>query len=158
MGGPLRWSGATGNLPTSATSDKPLKQPSLGVDFSNDYVAELMKEGKSEDEVMKAVMERDSELPSETTLAYNLLCLDLESGRILWQRNFHNGPPPVGRHRKNSYTSETPVTDGRAVYVYVAFLGLYAFDLEGQQLWHTPLETHPVYLDFKWYSRCTATR
>lgn len=145
---------------TSATSDKPLKQPSLGVDFSNDYVAELMKEGKSEDEVMKAVMDRDSELPSETTLAYNLLCLDLESGRILWQRNFHNGPPPVGRHRKNSYTSETPATDGRAVYVYVAFLGLYAFDFEGQQLWHTPLEPHQVYLDFGSGAspRCTATR
>jgi outer membrane protein assembly factor BamB len=133
---------------TSTTSDKALKQPSLGVDFSNDYVAELMKQGKTEQEVMEAVAARDSELPSEVTLAYHLHCLDLESGRSLWQRSFHNGPPPVGRHRKNSYTSETPVTDGEAVYVYVAFLGLYAFDYEGERLWHTPLEAHQVYLDF----------
>jgi outer membrane protein assembly factor BamB len=133
---------------TSTTSDKPLKQPSLGVDFSNDYVAELMDQGKSEEEVMELVTARDSELPSETTLAYHLFCLDLETGRLLWQRNFHNGPPPVGRHRKNSYTSETPVTDGKAVYVYVAFLGIYAFDFEGQPLWDTPLEPHKVYLDF----------
>ena len=133
---------------TSTTSEKALKQPSLGVDFSNDYVAELMKEGKTEDEVMEMVTERDSELPSETTLAYHLLCLDLQSGRVLWQREFHNGPPPVGRHRKNSYTSETPVTDGQAVYVYVAFQGLYAFDLDGEPLWKTPLEPHKVYLDF----------
>jgi outer membrane protein assembly factor BamB len=97
---------------------------------------------------MKAVTARDSELPSEITLAYHLHGIDLESGRILWQRNFHNGPPPVGRHRKNSYTSETPVTDGQAVYVYVAFLGLYAFDLDGQPLWQTPLEPRKVYLDF----------
>jgi outer membrane protein assembly factor BamB len=133
---------------TSTTSEKPLKQPSLGVDFSNDYVAELMKEGKTEQEVEDLVTARDMELPDEVTLAYHLHCLDLETGRILWQRNFHNGPPPVGRHRKNSYTSETPVTDGQAVYVYVAFQGLYAFDFEGEQLWKTPLEPHQVYLDF----------
>jgi outer membrane protein assembly factor BamB len=54
----------------------------------------------------------------------------------------------VGRHRKNSYTSETPVTDGEAIYVYVAFLGLYAFDFDGNELWHTPLEPRQVYLDF----------
>jgi outer membrane protein assembly factor BamB len=133
---------------TSATPDRDMKQPSLGVDFSNDYVAELMEQGKTEEEVEALVTARDTELPEEIRLAYNLYCLDLESGRILWQKNFHNGPPPVGRHRKNSYTSETPVTDGKAVYVYVAFLGLYAFDFEGQELWRSPLKPHPVYLDF----------
>jgi outer membrane protein assembly factor BamB len=133
---------------TSATSDKPMKEPSLGVDFSNEYVAELIEQGKTEEEVMELVTARDSELPQEITLAYHLFCLDLESGRILWQQNFHNGPPPVGRHRKNSFTSETPVTDGRAIYVYVAFLGLYAFDFDGNRLWHSPLEPHQVYLDF----------
>jgi outer membrane protein assembly factor BamB len=107
-----------------------------------------MKEGKSEQEVMELVTARDNELPDEVQLTYRLFCIDLENGRILWRRVFHQGPPPVGRHRKNSYTSETPVTDGKAVYVYVAFLGLYAFDLEGARLWHTPLEPRRVYLDF----------
>jgi len=50
---------------TSTTSEKPLKQPSLGVDFSNDYVAELMKEGKTEEEVEELVTARDMELPGE---------------------------------------------------------------------------------------------
>jgi outer membrane protein assembly factor BamB len=54
----------------------------------------------------------------------------------------------VGRHRKNSYTSETPVTDGQAIYVYVAHLGLYAFDFAGTQLWSSPLEPRQVYLNF----------
>jgi outer membrane protein assembly factor BamB len=40
------------------------------------------------------------------------------------------------------------VADGEAVYVYVAFQGLYAFDFEGNQLWQTPLQPHQVYLDF----------
>jgi hypothetical protein len=40
------------------------------------------------------------------------------------------------------------VTDGKAVYVYVANLGLYAFDLKGKALWSTPQEAMPIYMDF----------
>jgi outer membrane protein assembly factor BamB len=32
--------------------------------------------------------------------------------------------------------------------VYVANLGLWAFDLKGKQVWSTPLEANPIYLDF----------
>ena len=143
---PIVWDGKV--LVTTATSDKAMKQPSLGVDFSNDYVAELMEQGKSQEEVMQLVMGRDGEMPDEVSLKYHLICLELESGEVLWQKEYHDGPPAVGRHRKNSYTSETPVTDGTAIYVYAGFLGLYAFDFDGNQLWKTPLEPHKVYLDF----------
>jgi hypothetical protein len=133
---------------TAAVSEDEMKQPSLGVDFSNDYVAELSQQGLSMEEVIRRVDARDIEFPDEVDLDYVLYSLDLESGEILWQRSFHQGPPPVGRHRKNSYTSETPVTDGDAVYVYAAFLGLFAFDFDGNQLWSAPLEPHQVYLEF----------
>src|SRR5437867_985197 len=33
------------------------------------------------------------------------------------------------------------------VYVYVANLGLYAYDMKGTQVWHTALEAYPIYLD-----------
>ena len=36
----------------------------------------------------------------------------------------------------------------RAVYVYVANLGLYAFDMKGKALWSAPQEAMPIYLDF----------
>jgi hypothetical protein len=39
-----------------------------------------------------------------------------------------------GRHRKNSFVSETPVADGKSVCVHVANLGVYAFDLKGKPL------------------------
>jgi len=133
---------------TAAVSEGEMKGPSLGVDFSNDYVAELSAQGLPMEEVIRLTDERDAEFPDEVTLEYALYSIDLESGEIVWRKPFHEGHPPVGRHRKNSYTSETPVTDGEAVYVYVAFLGLYAFDFDGNQLWHTPLEPHQVYLEF----------
>jgi len=133
---------------TTAVSAGEMKQPSLGVDFSNEYAAELQKDGVSEEELGRRVYARDMEMPDEVSLSYRLLCLDLETGAVDWSREFHAGPPPVGRHRKNSFTSETPVTDGRAVYVYVAHLGLWAYDLRGELLWHTPLQAYRVYLDF----------
>ena len=133
---------------TTATSEQGMKQPSLGVDFSNDYVAELMEEGKSQEEVERLITARDNELPSEIQLTYRLICHDLESGKVLWNSVLHTGPPPVGRHRKNSYASETPVTDGERVYVLIGHLGLFAFDLDGKQLWRTELDARQVSLDF----------
>ena len=143
---PIVWDGKV--FVTAAASDTPMKQPSLGVDFSNDYVAELQQQGLSMDEVMAKVDERDAEFPDAVVLQYSLSCYDLDTGELLWRNDFHEGHPPVGRHRKNSYTSETPVTDGEAIYVYVAFQGLYAFDMEGNELWKAPLEPHQVYLEF----------
>jgi len=143
---PIVWGGKV--FLTTAVSATEMKQPSLGVDFSNDYAAELQNESVSEEELERRLYARDMEMPDEVSLSYRLLCLDLESGAVLWSREFHAGPPPVGRHRKNSYTSETPVTDGKAVYVYVAHLGLWAYDFDGELLWHTPLQAYQVYLDF----------
>ncbi len=143
---PIIWDGKV--FVTSAMSEAPMKQPSLGVDFSNDYVAELQALNIPGEEVERRVTARENELPNEIELSYGLFSYDLESGNLLWATRFHEGRPPVGRHRKNSYTSETPVTDGRAIYVYVAFQGLYAFDFDGNQLWAKRLSPHQVYLDF----------
>jgi outer membrane protein assembly factor BamB len=133
---------------TAAVTDGKSKQPQMGTDYSNELVAELSKKGLSEKEVIDKVTERDIELPSEVTLHYFLYCLDFKTGAVIWKREFHSGRPPGGRHRKNSFTSETPVTDGKLIYVYAANLGLYAYKMNGEQAWSTPLEAMPVYLDF----------
>lgn len=133
---------------TAAVTDGESKKPQAGTEYSNQYVAELMKKGLSEKEVMDKVMERDFELPHQVNLHYFLYCLDLKTGSLVWKREFHTGRPPGGRHRKNSFTSETPVSDGKSVYVFTANLGLWAFDLDGKQLWKTPMEAFPIYLEF----------
>ena len=43
--------------------------------------------------------------------------IDFATGKIVWQREAHRGIPPEARHVKNTYASETPVTDGVRVYV-----------------------------------------
>ena len=133
---------------TTAVTEGESKPPQIGTEYSNEYIAELQKKGLSEEEVNARVTERDIELPNEVMLHYFLYCLNLKSGKVEWKREFHTGRPPGGRHRKNSFVSETPVTDGKAVYVYVANQGLYAFDLKGKRLWSAPQVAMPIYVDF----------
>ena len=133
---------------TTVTTEGKSKPPQTGTEYSNAYVAELQKQGLPLKEVIEKVTERDIELPKEVMLRYFVYCLDLKSGKVEWKNEFNTGRPPGGRHRKNSFVSESPVTDGKFVYVYVANLGLWAFDLKGKQVWNTPLEANPMYLDF----------
>lgn len=72
------------------------------------------------------------------------LCLDLKTGRELWRGVAHNGVPPNQLHVKNTYASETPVTDGERLYAYFGNIGLFCYDLEGKMLWSarwTPVKT-----------------
>ncbi|HEY7819325.1 MAG TPA: PQQ-binding-like beta-propeller repeat protein, partial [Vicinamibacteria bacterium] len=133
---------------TAAESDQPMKPPSLGTDFSNDYIAELRAQGLSSDEVNRKLYARDREMPHEIVITLKLYCHDLETGKLLWEREVYRGNPRGGRHRKNSFASETPVTDGENVYVYFTQHGLYAFDMSGKEVWTTPLEAHPTIRDY----------
>jgi len=133
---------------TAATTDGPSKKPQIGTQYSNEYVAELEKQGLSEKEIDERVTARDFELPDEVNLHYFLHCVDLKSGKVNWKQEYHSGRPPGGRHRKNSFTSETPVTDGKLVYVYATSLGLWAYDMKSKLVWKTPLENYPMYGNF----------
>ena len=62
--------------------------------------------------------------------------VDFKTGNIRWAHELRTVYPPLLRHIKNSYASETPVTDGERVYVYFGSIGLVAaLDLNGQPLW-----------------------
>ncbi len=62
--------------------------------------------------------------------------VDFKTGKIRWERELRNALPPILRHLKNSYASETPVTDGERVYVHFGSFGLVAaLDLTGKPVW-----------------------
>jgi outer membrane protein assembly factor BamB len=130
---------------TTAVTEGRSKPPQIGTTYSNDYHAELKSKGLTEEEAEAKLIERDIELRDEVTLHYWLYCIDLKSGAVDWKHELYAGRPPGGRHRKASFTSETPVSDGTAVYVYVGNLGLWAFDLKGKLLWKEEMEAHPIY-------------
>ncbi len=133
---------------TTAVTEGKAKQPQIGTEYSNEYLAELMKQGLTAKEANAKVDERDTEFPNEVVLHYFVYCLDLRTGKLIWKQEYNSGHPPDGRHRKNSFASETPVTDGKRVYVYATSLGLYAYDLNGKQVWKTPLDPYLMYGNF----------
>jgi len=65
--------------------------------------------------------------------------IDFKTGRIRWERALQTSVPP-SRHQKNSYASETPVTDGERVYVYSGYVGLFAFEMNGTPVWSKPMD------------------
>src|SRR6266568_3265447 len=54
-------------------------------------------------------------------------CLDVKTGKTLWEREAAKGKPATGVHIKNSYASETPVTDGERLYAYFGNQGLFCY-------------------------------
>ena len=134
---------------TTAVSPGQFKAPSTGI-FGNDYAAELSKQGLSDEEVVKRVVGRDIELTSESgAIRYMVLALDATTGKVLWQQEAHRGEPFGGRHRKNTFASETPVTDGERLYAsFGGNVGVFCYSLDGKLLWKHNWAPQPIYLDF----------
>jgi outer membrane protein assembly factor BamB len=66
-----------------------------------------------------------------------LLCLDRRDGKVLWQVEVLRAKLE-GKHRLNSFSSSTPVTDGK--HVWVTFLDIptvrvYCYDFDGKKVW-----------------------
>jgi len=68
-----------------------------------------------------------------------LFCLDLKSGRVRWEKTVYEGTVHDNRHKKNTYASATPATDGRFVYLSFEAEGVYCYDFDGKRIWKTSL-------------------
>ena len=79
-----------------------------------------------------------------------VVCLDLKSGHELWRREVRAQTPATSLHVKNTYASETPVTDGKHVWAYFGNAGLFCLDIKGDQIWST--NWPPVKTRYGWGS------
>ncbi len=77
--------------------------------------------------------------PDASEYAYCVICLDADKGTILWSKAVATQDPKTRRHTKNTYASETPVTDGKYVFVSFGPVGLYAVDFAGNVVWQRDL-------------------
>lgn len=77
---------------------------------------------------------------------WKVICIDLESGKTRWDKTVREGIPTAPTHLKNSYASETPVTDGKHLYVCFGNVGIYCFDFEGNEVWKFDLAARPMRL------------
>jgi len=86
--------------------------------------------------------------PPQARHDWRVYCLDLESGEVLWMRSVKVAVPEFPRHQKNTYASETPTTDGERVYVRFGDLGIYAFDMDGNEVWAYSIPFKPTMSDW----------
>ena len=73
-------------------------------------------------------------------LRRHLVCVNRANGKILWTKQFE---PQLPEHRYegegayHGYSSSTAATDGERLYVFFGKSGMFCFDLDGKELWHT---------------------
>src|SRR5262249_7661240 len=75
-------------------------------------------------------------------LKRHLICVDRATGKILWTRDVPADLPeqPYRSYQaQHGFASSTPVSDGERVYVFFGKSGVFAFDLDGKQVWHAGL-------------------
>jgi outer membrane protein assembly factor BamB len=68
-----------------------------------------------------------------------VLAVDAQSGKVQWQQTAYEGRVYDDRHKKNTYATPTPVTDGKAVYVSFESQGVYAYTPGGKLKWKASL-------------------
>ena len=75
---------------------------------------------------MEKLRARDLESPQEVgELRFMVYSFDVKTGKVRWEQEAHKGLPIGGRHRKNTYASETPATDGERIYALFGNIGLF---------------------------------
>jgi len=84
----------------------------------------------------------DRSTPPDAVQLRKVFCLDLETGAVIWEKQVHADKPTTAIHIKNSYASETPATDGERVYCYFGDVGVFGFDLDGNELWKVAVAPH----------------
>jgi outer membrane protein assembly factor BamB len=70
---------------------------------------------------------------------FKVICLDRDTGKIIWEKVAYEGPVHDSRHKKASFASSTPATDGKYVFAFFGTEGLYAYDFSGKLIWKRDL-------------------
>ena len=77
--------------------------------------------------------------PPTNFFQFNVLCLDRNTGKIIWQKTATEIVPHEGHHQTASYASSSPITDGKNLYVWFGSPGLFCYDLDGNLKWQPDL-------------------
>lgn len=72
-----------------------------------------------------------------------VLALDAKTGKVLWSKTAYEGKMFDDRHRKNTYASSTPVSDGKHLFVHFGSEGIYCYGLDGALAWKASLGPMP---------------
>jgi outer membrane protein assembly factor BamB len=70
---------------------------------------------------------------------FMMLCIDRDSGAIVWTTTVKEMTPNEGHHRTSTYAAGSPVTNGKHVYVNLGTAGVHCLTLDGKSVWSKDL-------------------
>lgn len=86
-----------------------------------------------------------------SNLVRHLLSYERASGKLVFDKSIEpvvKDEPYEGMFKQTGYTASTPVSDGERIYCFFGVSGVYAFDLNGNELWRASVGTN--FDDHKW--------
>ena len=108
------------------------------------YLTTVVNSGETEEPKKGLYFGGDRNKPVESEHSWRLICLDFLNGEVLWNKELYRGRPSQPIHIKNTYASETPVSDGKSIFVYFGNAGVYCVDLKGELVWMREMEAPPM--------------
>jgi outer membrane protein assembly factor BamB len=74
-------------------------------------------------------------------------CLDRKTGKVLWRNEVGTG---LGHDNRSTYSSSSPVTDGKRVIFFYGNGDTAAFDMSGRKLWSRNIQADHGQFAFQW--------
>jgi len=112
------------------------------------FLTSVNREGGFEDAKKGLYFGGERLKPSTAEHKWVVLCFDLATGKKLWDKEVAKSKPETPVHIKNTYASETQVTDGGYVYSYFGNQGVYCHDFDGKLIWSKTFDAMPT--QFGW--------
>jgi outer membrane protein assembly factor BamB len=81
-------------------------------------------------------------------LKFDFVCMDRNTGKIIWQKTAKQEAPHEGKHNTGSYAAYSPVTDGKYVWASFGSHGVYCYDVNGTQIWGKDLGKMNIRMTF----------
>jgi outer membrane protein assembly factor BamB len=138
---PIMWNGKTGEAIRWKTAIPGLGHSCPIVWGDRVFVTTAISSGQKEPKIRVGNYGDVGSVDDTSKHTWQVLCLDRDSGKILWTKTAFEGVPKIKRHLKGSQANCTPATDGRHVVACFGSEGLYCYDFAGNLLWKRDLST-----------------
>ncbi len=135
---PIEWS-ETENIKWKAAvrGDKSDSTPIAWGDMLIYQSAE--KTGKSGPQKVTSKPDRFSGPVPRNIYKFNLVCVDRQTGKTMWEQTAVEAQPHQGHHPDHGFASYCPVTDGKHIWANFGSRGVYCYDMSGEKLWGVEL-------------------
>jgi len=79
------------------------------------------------------------ESEKEGAYKFDFVCIDRNTGNIIWQKTAREEVPHEGHHETGSFASNSAVTDGKYVWASFGSRGVHCYDIDGNHKWSRDL-------------------